>query len=180
MKIRGWTKRHPVWTGIWISAAAAMLMTVGAWLAHAASVDGEANGIWTWLTVGITWPRGIWLLLLIVTLAWPLFLIWRFTLWIRQREPPYNSYRSAEFFGLRWRWDWYAQEPIGIRAFCPECDLELDPRASSVGYRYECANAACSRAHKPVTYQSHSVAAVTDWVKRNIEREARRLKLLSN
>jgi hypothetical protein len=51
----------------------------------------------------------------------------------RERQGRYERYRTDEFFGLRWRWTWYAGEVIGVRAFCPACDLQLEARVQTAG-----------------------------------------------
>lgn len=55
--------------------------------------------------------------------------------WLRDRErpTPYDGYRTDEFFGLRWRWSWYARDVVGVHAFCPACDLQLEGRTQTAG-----------------------------------------------
>ena len=55
--------------------------------------------------------------------------------WLRTRErrTPYERYRIDEFFGLRWRWHWYGGRVAGPRAFCPACDLQLEPWLATTG-----------------------------------------------
>jgi hypothetical protein len=104
--------------------------------------------------------------------------------WLRsqQRAMPYERYRTDEFFGLRWRWQWDLGKVVGPRAFCLHCDLELDATSITAGImatptrqlRYQCEG--CGKTN--ITLRAWDALELARTAAQNAEREARKRGLL--
>jgi hypothetical protein len=59
-------------------------------------------------------------------------------------EESWRSYKTDTFLGLRWRWDYLGNstEVYKLKAYCPVCDLQLDPKDElqppNASVRFEC------------------------------------------
>lgn len=47
---------------------------------------------------------------------------------LKNNEPDWFNYKTDEFFGVKWVWDWNknSHHIVNIVALCPVCDYELD------------------------------------------------------
>jgi len=175
-----WADRHPVLASVRTAITTTSVLAALAWLAKKLIPQPEQDAIWSWLTTKVEYPRGIWVLLFVALIAWALFAAWALVRRYLHRTPAHELYRTDEFFELRWRWQWFHQDAVGAKAFCPECDLELEPRllgatitgtASQILYE-------CPVGHKQIVFGAPTMQAVAAEIGRHIEREARKSKLL--
>ncbi len=127
----GWLERHPTAAHVWKALLVAAVLAIAGWIAHKLLPKSVQDAAWAWLGGGQSWPHWLLLVLTLSTLAWPLYWVWRASR--RDRPPPYEAYRTDEFLGLRWRWNWDGPYTVGLRAFCTHCDLQLDARAPQSG-----------------------------------------------
>lgn len=122
----------PVWSKV-ISAGILALL---------ASLYATVSGSWgsVWHGVGVAWD---YITADVLVSRWALSLLWVWALLattliiavavhnVSQSKSVVNdwrSYRSDNFFGLKWRWKLHEAQPYDICAFCPVCDLQLDPQ----------------------------------------------------
>jgi hypothetical protein len=160
--------------------AVAVTLAFAGWLAHKLLPDSVQDSAWTWLRADASHFRGAWLLLLVATVAWPIYGAFRLGRRFRaRRPPPFAQYRTDEIFGLRWRWRWTeGGSVIYARAHCAHSDLELDPEptgyAGAAQILYHCTQ--CGQTD--VVVPAGSRDRVEREVAVRVEAEARRRGLL--
>lgn len=171
-----WSDRHPVLgavrTGVLVTFASMFLVA----LAHLLLPLSFQRAALEWLSATVSVPRSLVLGLAVAASMWPIYGIWRMIVSYRERPAPYESYRTDEFMGLRWRWRWYRGGVGGANAFCPECDIELSPtllEGDQVMYR-------CPAGHVVKVLQGVTHFAVGRDVAQLAERNARSGGLLKD
>ncbi len=175
-----WRQRYPLLWDVLKALSVAAAVGAGTWLAHKLIPDRLQDEAWVWTTADAAHSRGVWLVFLGATIAWPVYGLWRLVQRLRAPRPaPFEMYRSDELFGLLWRWSWTARgEVLYARAYCIECDLELDPQligyAAATQIAYHCTR--CERAD--VILPAANRAVVEREVALRAEAEARRRGLL--
>jgi ribosomal protein S27AE len=80
--------------------------------------------------------------------------------------PEYYEYTSDHFAGLDWTWRWGRYGPTELRAFCPNCNLEVFEK-TSYGQRINCDKCGYR------TRMAKNPAHMRDYVRKEIERLVR-------
>jgi hypothetical protein len=85
--------------------------------------------------------------------------------------PDYYSYRSDNFLGLKWRWN-YEDGEINLSAYCPHCDFQVFPDDvspfNSHGIKFYCHS--CGRT---VANDAHSWPSLKSVVSRLVQQKIR-------
>jgi hypothetical protein len=66
---------------------------------------------------------------IVFSLLLELFTPWKIWTKLRNNVPDWFEYKTDNFFGVKWVWDWNknSHQIVNIVPLCPECDYELDP-----------------------------------------------------
>lgn len=98
-------------------------------LGAASFVPGVLRWIWdlvlgVWYHLGSTSPIPHWALYIMALSCLPTFVIAGRKL-LKKAGPDITSYTEDSFFGVKWRWRYFANAPFDPWAFCPRCDTML-------------------------------------------------------
>jgi len=117
---------HAVRNGVAIAVASAVILAVvwWAWKLVCAAIS------WFCKAMALRVVIPAWLFgLLLVSGVIALGMILRTVIPHGVREPNWQDYDVDAFFGMIWRWSYYASGSIGnLWCFCPRCDTELMAR----------------------------------------------------
>ncbi|WP_444957611.1 hypothetical protein [Microbulbifer sp. ZKSA002] len=90
-----------------------------------------------------------------------------------------NSFKEAVIEGLKWRWEWYLDDPVGLNSYCLSCDAELaqddgfwSHSKQSYSTIFYCPNRGCSE--EEVGEVLGKEDEVHDYITKEIKRLARR------
>lgn len=134
--------RHPVISAVVAAAIIAIASTVFGWWG-AIWIALKSAGSFVGRDVGVP----LWLLAILVTLAFFVVVLPMLAL-VRNREShePWRGYAVDEFYGVRWRWDYYSDGRLkGLVPFCVNCDFQIRPSFASAYHavdiwEYKCEN----------------------------------------
>ena len=133
-----------MWKNIWydpvgskvisgvILAAAALIAkysldrwpVIGIYISQGFAFVGKVSQIPNWLT-------GLLVVLSIPTVLFGLLMIWQIFFPNTTAPPNWQTYTSDIFFGLRWRWRYFAGRVSEMNTFCPQCDFQVFPENAS-------------------------------------------------
>lgn len=123
----------PVWSKVIATAIVAVVGVVAsfAWgwwppigrtIAQAYDYLGSSTEVSNWLILVLA-------LLALFAVAFISVLVWIRFAPTTADAPTWKDYTKDEFFGLKWRWRYRADDTIGdICTFCPICDFQVFPR----------------------------------------------------
>lgn len=77
---------------------------------------------WSHLMASSQYPN--WSAYLVSLLALISALIWAFMAW-SSRKDNQKRFNQFNFLGSGWRWNTISNSPVGLLAYCPECDIRL-------------------------------------------------------
>lgn len=131
-----------IWSDpVWSKVIASLLITFfSAVVAYAyfwwPSIASAANALASMAVDQSTLPNWVIWLLLLLSAAAALIVLFAFRNWIRPRtsgETEWQSYVEDNFKGLKWRWKFgdHPGEIYDVCCFCPKCDFQLFPYDSS-------------------------------------------------
>jgi hypothetical protein len=144
----------PVGSKVIATGVCALLAAAGAWWWH--DVVNATIALWNYVTADIVVPRWVaGVVSLWALLTTGLLVALRIEAVAEAKSPnDWRSYRTDEFFGLRWRWKLFDNgRPYDICVFCPACDYQLNPEHDNPYYAVDAIRFQCHCGHAPWRYQ---------------------------
>lgn len=129
----------PVWSKVFAGAILAVIGLIGSYFLKwwgpigrtckvAFEYFGESSTLSNWVLL-ILWLFFAAMVLLIGIVTWAKFIL-------PPDRPNWLSYKSDEFFGIRWRWCYgTGNQILNLCSFCPKCDYQIFPD-SITGHNY--------------------------------------------
>ena len=105
------------------AGGAGLFLWLVGWLKPVWSFAHQAfESLWMHLMAQSQWPN--WSAYLVSLLAAISALRWAFKAW-SSRKDNHNRFNQFNFLGSGWRWNTISHRPIGLVAYCPDCDIRL-------------------------------------------------------
>ncbi len=144
----------------------------GAWEAVFTWVKKVAATSFTWLGSPTTMPTwGVCLLALLAAVALIGVAIVTYLIIKKPRED--LTFTEAQYFGVKWRWRYGQIGIYDVVSFCPRCDLQVHPLASSSYAFIHRTTYKCEDCHWNSQEFDCSHEVVVDRVTRKIQQELR-------
>jgi hypothetical protein len=119
-----------------------------------------------------------WILVLLVLLALPMLLLiivaaWQWIRPAKQSQPSWKTYLSDEFFGLKWRWQYFGDAMSDMHTFCPNCDFQVYPERASSYIAVDRIAFRCDSCHRELCTFEDSYEAMENQAKRFAQQKIR-------
>jgi hypothetical protein len=173
-------KQHPIRNNVIGSLATAAIVAFvvylipGGW-AWVIEKGGKAiRVIATWLGSSVSVPA--WMVLIMSLLALAAIIAVAIVAYavVRKSDDQIEPFTEAEFFNVKWRWQYGQSGIYNIAAFCPHCDLQVYPTSSSMYRAVDGVFYHCDDCHWKSQEFDFSHAELEDRVRRRIQQQLRR------
>ena len=125
----------PVWSKVISAGILAAIGVGGIYLLNWWPIIGEyATSTFSMATARSSapnWVVGFVGLMAIPTLLFVITAGWQIVNPTPADQPSWRDYRSDEFYGIRWQWQYFGTSMSEMLTFCPQCDFQVYPEHAS-------------------------------------------------
>lgn len=120
-----WPKRHPVLSGIIITAFGSVFFKEPREFLESVFLRlwMMLVSFYRWIVSGVSIPCWLLILLSVLSIAFIVMMIFKFT--GKEECSPFLKYKKDFIKGVNWRWSWDGNRVVGLTPYCPNCDMCL-------------------------------------------------------